>query len=131
MARRERVRVNGRNISIRKLFEQIPNLLRRLTPCMLMSPISVAQYLDPNGVKFDLVIFDEASQVPTAQAVGALARGHQAVIVGDPKQLPPTRFFTKSSCRNPFLLKTWKTSKGMNGMSFYFRLVMGPTLQAR
>jgi superfamily I DNA and/or RNA helicase len=63
---------------------------------MLMSPISVAQYLDPAGAKFDLVIFDEASQVPTAQAVGALARGNQAVIVGDPKQLPPTRFFTKS-----------------------------------
>ncbi|MGG1555136.1 DUF3320 domain-containing protein [Paenibacillus ferrarius] len=91
------IRSGGRNISIRKLFEQIPNLLPRLTPCMLMSPISVAQYLDPSGAKFDLVIFDEASQVPTAQAVGALARGHQAVIVGDPKQLPPTSFFSKSS----------------------------------
>lgn len=91
------IRSGGRGISIRKLFEQIPNLLPRLTPCMLMSPISVAQYLDPAGVKFDLVIFDEASQVPTAQAVGALARGHQAVIVGDPKQLPPTTFFSKSN----------------------------------
>lgn len=91
------IRSGGRNISIRKLFEQIPNLLPRLTPCMLMSPISVAQYLDPNSAKFDLVIFDEASQVPTAQAVGALARGNQAVIVGDPKQLPPTSFFSKSN----------------------------------
>ncbi|WP_127492911.1 DUF3320 domain-containing protein [Paenibacillus glycanilyticus] len=91
------IRSGGRNLSIRKLFETIPNLLPRLTPCMLMSPISVAQYLDPNGAKFDLVIFDEASQVPTAQAVGALARGHQAVIVGDPKQLPPTSFFSKNS----------------------------------
>ncbi|ULL13802.1 DUF3320 domain-containing protein [Paenibacillus sp. H1-7] len=91
------IRSGGRNISIRKLFEQIPNLLPRLVPCMLMSPISVAQYLDSNGAKFDLVIFDEASQVPTAQAVGALARGNQAVIVGDPKQLPPTSFFSKSS----------------------------------
>ncbi|MFD0716050.1 DUF3320 domain-containing protein [Paenibacillus sp. GCM10027626] len=90
------IRSGGRNMSIRKLFEQIPNLLPRLVPCMLMSPISVAQYLDPNGPKFDLVIFDEASQVPTAQAVGALARGNQAVIVGDPKQLPPTAFFSKS-----------------------------------
>lgn len=91
------IRSGGRNLSIRKLFETIPNLLPRLTPCMLMSPISAAQYLDPNGAKFDLVIFDEASQVPTAQAVGALARGHQAVIVGDPKQLPPTSFFSKNS----------------------------------
>ncbi|MFC4102214.1 DUF3320 domain-containing protein [Paenibacillus xanthanilyticus] len=91
------IRSGGRAMSIRKLFEGIPNLLSRLTPCMLMSPISVAQYLDPKHAKFDLVIFDEASQVPTAQAVGALARGTQAVIVGDPKQLPPTSFFSKSS----------------------------------
>ncbi|MGO4107902.1 DUF3320 domain-containing protein [Paenibacillus sp. YAF4_2] len=91
------IRSGGRNLSIRKLFESIPHLLPRLTPCMLMSPISAAQYLDTNSAKFDLVIFDEASQVPTAQAVGALARGHQAVIVGDPKQLPPTSFFSKST----------------------------------
>ncbi|XEC96163.1 DUF3320 domain-containing protein [Paenibacillus tarimensis] len=91
------IRSGGRSVSIRRLFEQIPNLLPRLTPCMLMSPISVAQYLDPKGTKFDLVIFDEASQVPTAEAVGALARGTQAVVVGDPKQLPPTSFFSKTN----------------------------------
>ena len=91
------IRSGGRAMSIRKLLDSIPNLLPRLTPCMLMSPISVAQYLDPGNPKFDLVIFDEASQVPTAQAVGALARGHQAVIVGDPKQLPPTSFFSKGT----------------------------------
>lgn len=90
------IRSGGRNMSIRKLFEQIPNLLPRLVPCMLMSPISVAQYLDPERSPFDMVIFDEASQVPTAQAVGALARGKQSIIVGDPKQLPPTSFFSKS-----------------------------------
>ncbi|WP_028609850.1 DUF3320 domain-containing protein [Paenibacillus harenae] len=90
------IRSGGRAMSIRRLFDLIPNLLPRLAPCMLMSPISVAQYLDPGSPKFDLVIFDEASQVPTAQAVGALARGHQAVIVGDPKQLPPTSFFSKT-----------------------------------
>lgn len=89
------VRSGGRGISIRKLFESIPNLLPRLAPCMLMSPISVAQYLDPSAAKFDLVIYDEASQVPTAEAVGALARGNNAIIVGDPKQLPPTSFFSK------------------------------------
>ena len=58
-----------------------------------MSPISVAQYLDPQTQPFDLIIFDEASQVPTSEAVGALARGANAIIVGDPKQLPPTSFF--------------------------------------
>lgn len=81
--------------SIRQLFDSIPNLLRRLTPCMLMSPISVAQYIDPKFPKFDLVIFDEASQMPTCEAVGAIARGENLVVVGDPKQMPPTSFFKK------------------------------------
>ncbi|MCF0222720.1 MAG: DUF3320 domain-containing protein [Fibrobacter sp.] len=84
-----------RGTSIRKLFDSIPNLLRRLTPCMLMSPISVAQYIDPSAPKFDLVIFDEASQLPTCEAVGAIARGKSLVVVGDPKQMPPTSFFKK------------------------------------
>lgn len=84
---------NGRGISIRQLFEQIPNLLPKLSPCMLMSPISVAQYLDLNLEPFDLVIFDEASQMPTSEAIGALARGKNVVVVGDPKQMPPTSFF--------------------------------------
>lgn len=87
----------GRGLSIRKLFEQIPNLLPRLCPCMLMSPISAAQYLDPNREPFDLVVFDEASQLPTCKAVGALARGRDAVIVGDPKQMPPTSFFASNT----------------------------------
>ena len=58
-----------------------------------MSPISVAQYIDPTFPKFDLVIFDEASQLPTCKAIGVIARGKEAVIVGDPKQMPPTSFF--------------------------------------
>lgn len=87
----------GRGLSIRRLFEQIPNLLPRLCPCMLMSPISAAQYLDPRREPFDLVVFDEASQLPTCKAVGALARGRDAVIVGDPKQMPPTSFFASST----------------------------------
>ncbi|MDQ3296775.1 MAG: AAA domain-containing protein, partial [Myxococcota bacterium] len=78
---------------LRALFAEIPTLLPRLAPCMLMSPLSVAQYLDPAVSRFDIVVFDEASQLPTADAIGALARGHAAVIVGDSKQLPPTRFF--------------------------------------
>ena len=81
------------HMALRQLFSKIPNLLTRLKPCLLMSPISVAQYLDPAHSPFDLVIFDEASQVPTCDAVGAIARGKEAIIVGDPKQLPPTSFF--------------------------------------
>ena len=61
---------------------------------MLMSPISVAQYIDLNTDKFDIVIFDEASQMPTSEAVGAIARGKALVVVGDPKQMPPTSFFS-------------------------------------
>jgi very-short-patch-repair endonuclease len=82
-----------RHKPLRALFQAIPNLLPRLKPCLLMSPLSVAQYLDPAIGRFDLVVFDEASQIPTADAIGALARGEAAVVVGDSKQLPPTRFF--------------------------------------
>ena len=84
----------GRGTSIRKIIDQIPALLPKLCPVMLMSPISVAQYIDMAGEKFDLVIFDEASQMPTSEAVGAIARGKALICVGDPKQMPPTSFFT-------------------------------------
>ncbi len=90
------IRSKGRGISIRKLFDKIPTLVPRLKPCMLMSPISVAQYFDVDSDHFDLVIFDEASQLPTSEAVSALARAKQAIIVGDPKQMPPTSFFSSS-----------------------------------
>lgn len=62
-----------------------------------MSPISAAQYLDPRREPFDIVVFDEASQLPTCKAVGVLARGKDAVIVGDPKQMPPTSFFATNA----------------------------------
>lgn len=91
------IKSGGRGTSIRKLLDQIPNLLPRLCPCMLMSPISVAQYLDPQGTPFDIVVFDEASQLPTCKAVGVLARGKDAIIVGDPKQMPPTSFFATNT----------------------------------
>lgn len=87
------IRSGGRGMTLRSLFEKLPHLLPRITPCMLMSPLSVAQYLGPAKAYFDLVIFDEASQMPTAEAVGAMSRGKHVVIVGDPKQLPPTTFF--------------------------------------
>ena len=64
---------------------------------MLMSPISVAQYIDLDQEKFDIVVFDEASQMPTSEAVGAIARGKALIVVGDPKQMPPTSFFTTTN----------------------------------
>jgi very-short-patch-repair endonuclease/preprotein translocase subunit Sec61beta len=84
-----------RHLPIRKLFQQIPGLLPRLKPCLLMSPLSIAQYLPAGGRRFDLVVFDEASQIGTHDAIGAIARGEQVVIVGDSRQLPPTTFFTR------------------------------------
>lgn len=91
------IRNGGRGTSIRKLFDTIPNLITRICPCMLMSPISVAQYIDVNNFKFDLIIFDEASQMPTSEAVGAIARGNNLIVVGDPKQMPPTNFFSTNN----------------------------------
>lgn len=85
----------GRGASIRHILSHLQHVLPDLCPCMLMSPISVAQYisLDAGTQPFDLVIFDEASQIPTSEAVGAIARGKAVVIVGDPRQMPPTTFF--------------------------------------
>ena len=93
---KKNIRNNGRGTSIRKIIDQIPTLLPKLCPCMLMSPISVAQYIDLNNDKFDLVVFDEASQIPTSESVGAIARGKALIVVGDPKQMPPTSFFASS-----------------------------------
>lgn len=87
----------ARHKPVRQLLTQIPNLLPRLKPCLLMSPMSVAQYLDPSYPPFDVVVFDEASQIPVWDAIGAIARGKQAIIVGDPRQLPPTSFFQRAA----------------------------------
>ena len=86
----------GRGMSIRKIMDLTPTLLPQLCPCMLMSPLSVAQYIDLDQSKFDIVIFDEASQMPTSEAVGAIARGKSLIVVGDPKQMPPTNFFSST-----------------------------------
>jgi len=85
----------SRHMPTRRLIHELPHLLPRLKPCFLMSPLSVAQYLDPALPPFDLVVFDEASQIPVWDAIGALARGREAIVVGDSKQLPPTNFFNK------------------------------------
>ncbi|MCI0628190.1 MAG: DUF3320 domain-containing protein [Acidobacteria bacterium] len=81
---------------LRKLFSEIPNALQALKPCMLMSPLSVSTFLKPGSISFDLVVFDEASQLPTQEAIPAILRAKQAVVAGDANQLPPTSFFDAS-----------------------------------
>jgi len=78
---------------LRRLFKEIPELLTDLKPCLMLSPLTVSQLLDPRLFQFDLVIFDEASQIPPEYAACAFARGSQVIIAGDRQQLPPTRFF--------------------------------------
>lgn len=85
-----------RLMPLRKLFMAIPNLLTAIRPCFMMSPLSVSVFLEAKSYDFDLVIFDEASQVHTEDAIGAIMRGKQTIIVGDTKQLPPTSFFASS-----------------------------------
>ena len=87
---------------IRKLFMAIPNLLVKLKPCLMMSPLSVSLFLEADSYKFDVVIFDEASQVCTENAIGAISRGKQVIIAGDRKQLPPTNFFQATTSENQF-----------------------------
>ncbi len=94
---RREMQKQRRHMPVRQLVQGLPTLLPKLKPCLLMSPLSVAQYLDAGYAQFDLVVFDEASQIPVWDAVGAIARGKQLVVVGDPKQLPPTNFFNKST----------------------------------
>ena len=81
------------SISVRELVHRASAALRQLKPCFMMSPTTVAELLPRETDLFDLVIIDEASQVLPADAIGAIARGKSAVIVGDPQQLPPTTFF--------------------------------------
>lgn len=82
-----------RIMPIRRLFKAIPNLLPKLKPCLMMSPLSVSLFLEAETYRFDTVIFDEASQVCTENAIGAISRAGQAIIAGDSRQLPPTNFF--------------------------------------
>ncbi|MDH0736061.1 DUF3320 domain-containing protein [Achromobacter spanius] len=94
---RRELQKKARHVPVRQLMQRLPSLLPRLKPCLLMSPLSVAQYLDAGHSQFDVVVFDEASQIPVWDSVGAIARGQQVVVVGDTKQLPPTSFFSKST----------------------------------
>lgn len=84
-----------RHIPIRQLINRASNALVSLKPCFMMGPMSAAHYLEPGKLQFDLVVMDEASQVKPEDALGVIARGAQLVVVGDPKQLPPTSFFDR------------------------------------
>ncbi len=80
---------------VRRLVEEAGEAIQRFKPVFLMSPLSVAQYLPPGQIQFDLCVIDEASQVRPEDALGAVARCKQLVVVGDDKQLPPTNFFSR------------------------------------
>jgi len=82
---------------LRRTMKLAGAAIRAIKPCFMMSPLTVAQLIDAGTASFDLVIFDEASQLPPEDAVGAIGRGEQLVVVGDPKQLPPTNFFLVNS----------------------------------
>lgn len=84
-----------RHLAIRRLFQRAGTAIQRIKPVLLMSPISVAQYLPPSSLSFDLLVIDEASQVRPEDALGAIARADQIVVVGDQKQLPPSSFFDR------------------------------------
>ncbi|WP_246470741.1 DUF4011 domain-containing protein [Saccharopolyspora phatthalungensis] len=96
-------RLGARNdrLSFREAAVQYPDVISRLTPCLLMSPASVAAFLEPGGIDFDIVVFDEASQIRVAQAIGAMGRGKSVVVVGDSKQMPPTSVMQASNTDQP------------------------------
>lgn len=79
--------------SIRTLLAETGELVQRIKPCFLMSPLSVSTYLTPDSVHFDVVVFDEASQIFPQDAIGAIYRANQMIVVGDSKQMPPSNFF--------------------------------------
>lgn len=84
-----------RHMPVRKLLGSLPELLPKLKPCLMMSPLSVSHFLTAEH-RFDLVVFDEASQVPPEDAINCIYRGSQLIVAGDDKQLPPTAFFQRS-----------------------------------
>lgn len=86
-----------RHKPVRQMAAEMGDTMSKLAPCMLMSPLSVAQFLPSSQSLFDLVIFDEASQISPWDAIGAMARGKQIVVAGDPRQMPPTSFFNRGA----------------------------------
>lgn len=90
-------RKQRRHVPIRQLVRRASGAMQALAPCFMMGPRAVAQYLEPGALTFDILVMDEASQLRPEDAIGAICRTRQVVIVGDPKQLPPTSFFDRMS----------------------------------
>lgn len=86
-------RKKRKQMAVRRLLSEIGDLVQIIKPCFLMSPLSVSTYLDPERIRFDTVIFDEASQIFPQDAIGAIYRADQVIVVGDSKQMPPSDFF--------------------------------------
>ena len=83
-------------VPIRSLMQRASGSIQALKPVFLMSPLSVAQLLPEQHIQFDVVIMDEASQLRPEDAIGSIARAKQVIIVGDPKQMPPSDFFART-----------------------------------
>jgi very-short-patch-repair endonuclease len=94
---KHQLQLQRRHKPVRQLATEMGEAFTTLAPCMLMSPLSIAQYLPADHALFDLVIFDEASQIAPWDAIGSIARGRQVVIAGDPRQMPPTSFFNRAA----------------------------------
>ncbi len=90
------INLRRRHWPIRKLIRNCGNAITRIKPVFMMSPMSIVQYVEPGTLDFDVLVIDEASQVQPVDALGAAARAKQIVVVGDDKQLPPTRFFSRA-----------------------------------
>lgn len=84
-------------VPVRQMLRRAGRAIQELKPCFMMGPQAVAQFLAPGHLHFDIIVMDEASQLRPEEAIGAIARGTQLVVVGDPKQLPPTSFFARMS----------------------------------
>lgn len=85
-----------RHCRIRDLMQRAGTAVQALKPCLMMSPLSVSRFISESTVEFDMVIMDEASQIKPEDAIGTILRAKQLVVVGDPKQLPPTSFFDRT-----------------------------------
>ena len=85
-----------RHLPVRTLMSTAGKAIQSIKPVFMMSPLSIAKYIPPGSVSFDMVVFDEASQVRPVEAMGAILRGKQSVVVGDSRQLPPTSFFDRA-----------------------------------
>ena len=99
---RHEIQKKSRHKPIRRLLNEAGQIVQELKPVFMMSPLSIANYLEPDSVAFDLVVFDEASQVRPVDALGALVRAKKAVVVGDDKQLPPSIIFDRTVQANDY-----------------------------